>query len=212
MHISTDLWTWVAALLTLAIFSFIYRDNPLYRFAEHLFVGISAGYGIAVYWHNSVYPNVVAHILEGKYLYVIPFLLGMLYFAIFIPKFRYFIRWPIAFLLGVGSGVAIPASFKARIIDQVGGTVLREPSAYASTGLFLNAVILFLGVLAVLSYFFFSREHKGALRLSSRIGIIFLMIGFGAAFGYTVMARVSLLIGRINFLLTDWLGIIHGGF
>jgi hypothetical protein len=42
----------------------------------------------------------------------------------------------------------------------------------------------------------------------ARVGIVFLMIGFGASFGYTVMARVSLLIGRLTFLMRDWLGII----
>jgi hypothetical protein len=36
------------------------------------------------------------------------------------------------------------------------------------------------------------------------------MITFGASFGYTVMGRISLLVGRITFLLDDWLGIIVG--
>ena len=35
-----------------------------------------------------------------------------------------------------------------------------------------------------------------------------LMIGFGASFGYTVMARLSLLIGRALFLLQDWLEVL----
>ena len=35
---------WVGALLTLMILSFLYRDNPFYRFAESLFVGVSAAY------------------------------------------------------------------------------------------------------------------------------------------------------------------------
>jgi len=34
--------TWVAAFLTLSIFSFLYKDNPFYKFAEHLMVGVSA--------------------------------------------------------------------------------------------------------------------------------------------------------------------------
>jgi hypothetical protein len=41
------------------------------------------------------------------------------------------------------------------------------------------------------------------------IGIWFIMVAFGASFGYTVMARISLLIGRMQFLLHDWLGIIN---
>ncbi len=66
---------------------------------------------------------------------------------------------------------------------------------------FLNALIIFIGTLSVLSYFFFSKEHKGILGRISKVGIIYLMIGFGAAFGYTVMSRISLLIGRIDFIL-----------
>ena len=66
-----------------------------------------------------------------------------------------------------------------------------------------------IGVVCTLIYFFFSREHKGLLGYTSRLGIIFIMIGFGASFGYTVMARVSLLIGRVQFLLGPWLGLIQ---
>ncbi len=35
------------------------------------------------------------------------------------------------------------------------------------------------------------------------IGKWFMMVGFGASFGLTVMARISLLIGRIQFLVND---------
>ncbi len=209
MHLSTDPWVWLAAILSLFIFSFLYRDNPLYKFAEHLLVGVSAGYYLAIYWHNSIYPNIIAHLRVGEYLYLFPLFLGLLYFAVFVPKYGYMIRWPIAFLLGAGSGVAIPATFQANIYKQLEGTLLNPPSSYASTLAFTNAVIIFLGVLFVLSYFFFSREQKGALRISSRLGIWILMIGFGASFGYTVMARVSLLIGRLHFLLGTWLGILR---
>ena len=45
---------WLMAFFTLAIFSFLYRDNPIYRFAEHLFAGLSAGYYVALYtWIRS---------------------------------------------------------------------------------------------------------------------------------------------------------------
>ena len=73
----------------------------------------------------------------------------------------------------------------------------------------LWAIISFVGVICTVFYFFFSREHKGALRLASQTGVVYLMVGFGASFGYTVMARMSLLIGRLQFILRDWLGVIH---
>ena len=51
------------------------------------------------------------------------------------------------------------------------------------------------------------REHKGTLGVFSRLGVFFLMAGFGAGYGYTVMSRISLLIGRFQFLLDNWLGL-----
>ena len=60
-------------------------------------------------------------------------------------------------------------------------------------------------------YFFFSVEHRGTVGAVSRAGILFLMVGFGASFGYTVMGRITLLIGRFQFLFHDWLGLGGGG-
>jgi hypothetical protein len=71
-------------------------------------------------------------------------------------------------------------------------------------------VVLILGTLAALIYFFFSRPHKGPFfGTGSKLGIWILMIGFGATFGFTVMGRISLLIGRIQYLLGDWLHLIR---
>ena len=77
------------------------------------------------------------------------------------------------------------------------------------TSLSFSNIIMVVGVIATLSYFFFSLEHKGALGKVAKIGIWYIMLAFGAAFGYTVMARISLLIGRLQFLLHDWLGLIR---
>ena len=110
MNISPDPLVWLSALLTLFIFSFLFRDNILYQFAEHLFVGISAGYLIAITWHNQMLPNLFEPLfLRGNILYIIPLLFGLCYFARFIPKIGYLVRLPIAFMLGWGSGAIIPA-------------------------------------------------------------------------------------------------------
>jgi hypothetical protein len=69
----------------------------------------------------------------------------------------------------------------------------------------LDLLIILVGVVTVLVYFFFSVEHTGPVGVASKIGIWFLMISFGASFGYTIMARLSLLIGRVGFLIEDWL-------
>jgi hypothetical protein len=75
-----------------------------------------------------------------------------------------------------------------------------------SIGATIGNLLLVAGLVCTLIFFFFSKEHKGALGGTARVGIYFLMVSFGASYGYTVMARVSLLIGRVMFLLDDWLG------
>jgi hypothetical protein len=209
MNITPDPWIWLSALLTLAIFSFLFRDNILYQFAEHLFVGMSAGYLIAITWHNQMVPNLFEPLfIQGNIVYIIPLLFGLCYFARFIPKIGYLVRLPIAFLIGWGSGAIIPAIFQRDILKQTQGTLLvREAFLRWDTGLW--AIIMLVGVISVLIYFFFSKERKGIMKPAANLGIIFLMLGFGASFGYTVMSRISLLIGRLQFLLGDWLGIIE---
>jgi hypothetical protein len=86
------------------------------------------------------------------------------------------------------------------VVPQVGSTILR-PIGGALTP--LDNLVLIVGVLAVLVYFYFSIEHRRAVGAISRLGVWYLMLGFGAAFGYTVMGRVSLLIGRMNYLFID---------
>ena len=41
---------WVFVGLTLLIFSFLYKDNPLFKIGEHLYVGISVGYSVLVFF------------------------------------------------------------------------------------------------------------------------------------------------------------------
>jgi hypothetical protein len=206
-------WVWVAAILTLAIFSFLYRENPLYRVAEHLYVGIANGYFITFYWHRVLMPSLftpVAHnpnVLIKAWLICIA-IIGALYFTRFIPKISWLVRIPIAIVMGYACGSSIPRAVEGELIQQLRATILtRAQFAHWDTAAW--AVIIFLGVIATVSYFFFSAERKGVLKPVSYIGVIFIMVGFGASFGYTVMARISLFIGRLQFLLGDWLGLIR---
>jgi hypothetical protein len=72
----------------------------------------------------------------------------------------------------------------------------------------INTVLVLVGVVCTLTYFFFSVEHKGVPGKLAKVGIIFIMISFGASFANAVAGRISLLIGRMTFLLSDWLHLI----
>lgn len=217
--------TWVAALLTLAIFSFLYKDNPVYKLAEHVFIGVSAGYMVCLEYWNVFIPNLWNPLVSGEsYILIIPFALGLMLFTRFAPRASWLSRWAIAAMVGSYAGFAVIGALQGDLIAQVRASMIPLYSAdavgamslartaneyvFALLGVLQNPLTI-IGLVTTLIYFFFSREHKGTLGVASRIGIFFLMISFGASFGYTVMSRVSLLIGRLHFLLSDWLGIIN---
>ena len=223
---------WIAAFLTLCIYSFLYRDNPFYRFAEHLFVGLSVGYSIVITIHQGFIPLAWTPLAEAVralgaeiagdatpeteaalsgLLKIIPIGIGLLFFARLSPRHTWLIRYPIAILIGFGAGIAIPNVLQAAIFQQTHGTLTPFAQMHAGllpTGDIIGAVLIVIGLICTLTYFFFSVEHQGPIGWLSKIGIAFLMIGFGAAFGNTVMGRVALLIHRVGFLINDWLGSI----
>ena len=123
-------------------------------------------------------------------------------------KWTWLSRISFAFFVGLGAGLAIPRRIASFILQQIEPSIRPLSADFATLGwVVLNPPIILVGVVSVLVYLYFSAEHKGTVGGISKVGIYFLMISFGASFGYTVMARISLLIGRVNFLLEDWLNL-----
>jgi len=197
----------IAGLLTLAIYTFLYKDNPVYRAAESLLIGLAMGYVLVIYWETAFMDRIFVPLFAQKELAVlIPSVLGLLMFSRFNRKYSWLSRIPMALMIGAGAGVAIPAMLYARTLKQVSASVV--PLIGENGQINFEALVVVIGLLSTLSYFYFSREHKGILGKSAKLGTYFLMLFFGATFGYTVMSRMSTFIGRIDFLLSDFLHII----
>jgi hypothetical protein len=191
----------VAALFTLCIYSFLYKDNPFYKFAEHVFAGLSAGYYVGLVWHSIIRQQLIGPLFEEhQILFVIPAILGLLMFTRFVPKIAWVSRISLAFVVGNTAGIVLTQQLHGLVLPQVRNTF--------TVAMDFSGIVIIVGVISTLIYFYFSKEHKGALGLVAGLGIWFIMISFGASFGYTVMARVSLLIGRAQFLLINWLHLI----
>lgn len=210
---ATIIGAWVATGLTLFIFSFLYKDNPLFKLAENLYVGVSVGYTIV-----KTYDTVIVHLIwkpiveNQEWTLLIPVAIGLLMLTRYVPKAAWLSRYAFAFIVGVGAGLAIPRTVSSFILKQIEDTVrpllMLVPGEGATFSWNLmnpassvNVIIVLIGVSSVLFYFFFSVEHSGPGKAVARTGVLFLMIAFGAAFGYTVMARMSLLIGRLTDLI-----------
>ena len=205
--------TWIAAFLTLCIFSFLYRDNPFFRFAEALFAGVSLGYYIGQTADQTFKPNLVLPLVRdfgANWNLLLAALIGINLYNRYIPPLAWLARYSLAIYVGYYTGINMVQKLQGEVLPQAGATMAsllaRTADGTLQIGASFDAILMFVGVLSVLIYFFFSLEHTGLVGRVSRLGIWFLMLGFGAAFGYTVMGRVSLLIGRMNFLVIEWIG------
>ncbi len=205
---------WIAALGSLAILSFLYKENPVYRTVEHIFVGTAAGIGL--FWgFDSIRTNAWNPALNPgdeprKLIMLIPIILGILLYTRFIEDVKWVSRIPLGFVIGIGSALAIRGVIGASFMDLIVAT-MRVPlwGKLGGNSMFsIDSLLFVVGVIGTLMYFFFSSEQKGVLKYGSSLGKWTMMIAFGAAFGNTVMARISLLIGRIYFLLGEWLQIL----
>lgn len=268
---------WLGIFLTFCIFSFLYADNPFYKFAEHLFIGISIGYLIVLQYGDNIDPKLVVAVQEKSgwalALRLIAVVLVIMLFVKAVSRRLHWVgRYPLAFVVAFFAGLQVNAvaqaelgaqiAFSAQSVDSM-KTDLNTADSEALTklpgvtpglaekliaertqrpftsvddavkrptlsdterknlaeergsfvgfdalaaagkdqrnwfGVFSN-VLLLLGLLASLVYFYFSVAHTGVVGKVSRVGVWVLMIGFGASFGLTVQGRLSLAIGRAS--------------
>ncbi len=217
-----------AGISTLAIFSFLYKENSLYRFFEHLFIGISAAFGLLFTVKNFLYPEVIVPILgldiytfpDGSqskprdylyFWYLLPAAFGLLYYFIYSKKHNWLAKLVIGFTLGASGGLAFKGFFN-QYLPQIAGSfkplVVKANDQIDWLASFSNIVFVYTFI-AVLFYFLFSNKQKSAVaRKFNQSGRVLLMVCFGAFFGSTVMARMALLVERIQFLIFDFLRVL----
>lgn len=201
--------TWMSVFFTLMMLSFLYRDNPLYKFGENTFLGISLGYFWVRMWNITIVPYLIRPVKDAfsdfhNFDLVMIFWLAMgstLFFR-FSRKKAWVANYYFAFIFAFAAGYAIPINVQLLFIQSSNmmKPIFQQPTFFEISKWF---VIIF-GTFSGLMYFFFSKPHKGLLGRTARIGIIVLMVNFGASFGATVMGRIALFIGRAQVLADNW--------
>jgi hypothetical protein len=239
----------LGALLTLGVYSFLYRENKISRLCEHIFLGVAGAFAIVLTWEDQLLPKwwtplhdgaasllVRLHLLHagppgeaaighltvaagiGEVVVgVLAILLGACWYFIFSRRYLWLARLVMGIAIGATSGLAFKMSFGAQMPQII--STIEKKSLYAkvadpvtgkvalSWAQSANNIIFVAILLCVMVYFFFSFEQKNrAVRGMSRFGRWCLMITFGAYFGNTVMARMSLFIERFQFITEGWIG------
>ena len=224
MVLSPDLITGVISFLfTLLIFSYLLGDNPLFRIAVYVFVGVSSGYIASVVWWQVILPRLfnplVSAMISGslaeKIIMLVPLLGAGLIFMKVSPRLAGIGRIAMAFLVGVGAAVTLAGALTGTLIPQVLGTVNAFDMVAAKAqnidiveAVFSGTFIL-AGTVFTLIYFHFGARPKadgsmrrfGLIEISAWVGRIFIGITLGAVFAGVYAAALTALIERVSSLI-----------
>lgn len=207
----------IAAILTVMVFSYIFGDNVLFKLAAHVFVGVAIGYAIIIIWYQVFIPT----FSSGDLLSVAP-----AFFLCFLLLFK---MRPaqgglsntlgsivLAFIVGVGAALAVGGALFGTLTPQIATAAnislnpndYQNPEAGAGSVDWLNNIIIVMGTVGTLFYFTFAVRAPGLLgglreaivRFFAGMGRLMIIFTLGALFANTVSSRVALLVSRLQFL------------
>ncbi len=190
----TPFFQLIGALLTLASLSFIYKENPFYRWAEYTVIGVTTGNWL-VMAINAVRNGAIAPLMGGQVDLIIAIILGVMYFARYF-KVPWLYRYPVAILTGIGLGFALRGQ-PGVILKQIYG--IMQPITPDLAG--LGVIIALMSLVFGLAYFTYTRPHTGSIGVIAKIGRYFIMAFIGMRFVNEVNAYVTILAGRMIELL-----------
>lgn len=205
---------WLGAICTFAIFSLLYKENGFYRLFEHIFIGLAAGQGVYVTWSQLIHPRWwVPMTSKGQWWWAFALVAGFMFYFIYSKRNAWISRLIFGVFMGIGAGLAFQ-EFANTYIPMIRGSfkpVIPAPGVAISSA--ANNLIFVLVLITVMAYFFFSIDHRTpVMRRTASLGRWFLMFAFGAMFGATVMSRMALFIGRLDYLVTEWRPIVPDWF
>jgi hypothetical protein len=190
---------WVGVFITLMVLSFLYKENPFFRLAENAFIGLAAGYAFAASLRLFVNQALNPIFVDGNLTFIVPVILGSLFYTQFTKKYSSLYRLPLSLAIGYGLGVTIWSVFATFFVKQVTATII--PLFTGNPLTTFDNVVLVAGTIISLSYFILHREQKGVWGGFTKIGKYFILATLGAVFGSTALGRMAIIIQRVQFLV-----------
>ncbi len=216
MVLSLDLITGLLSFVfTLFIFSYLIGDNPLFRIAVYIFVGVSSGYIASIAWWQVIWPRLINPLIFGSILekgfMLVPLIGAILIFMKILPRMAGMARFAMAFMVGVGAAVTIYGAVAGTLIPQVLGTInifdLLAASARNVSPIesIFNGSVILAGTIFTLIYFHFGARPKAdgsmqrmrLIELFAWVGRIFIGITLGTVFAGVYAAALTAFIERI---------------
>jgi hypothetical protein len=211
VNLSNDINVWISALLVLAVFSVLYKENVVYRIAESVFIGVSTGYFFCL-WYFSIIKPAVEDLFAGQWHLIFPIVTGILILILRNGKMSEILKIPASFLAAIFVSVTMVIYFRAYILDMVSASIM-PLVVFAEDGtirwdMTINAMVSITGTVSVL-IFFVARKYPDAkmIRGYAEVGRFYILVAIGTSLGYTLFSRILIFAGRFDFLISQWLGI-----
>lgn len=218
MAFSWDLLTGlISFLLTLMVLSYLVGDNPAFRVAIFIFIGVSAGYAAAIAWNQVIFPRLIQPLVHGgwtNFVLLVPLMLGLLMFTKLSPQTARLGNPSLALVVGVGAAVAIGGGVLGTLFPQTLAVVNTFDLPAIAQGfprwlaLLSEALIMFIGTVTTLLYFHFGAkptlagpQRHPAIRILAMIGQVFVAITFGVIFAGAFTAALTAMVSRLEFLV-----------
>lgn len=195
---------WLAALFSISIYTFLFGENPLYRFAEHLFIGLTAANLTVQGFHNIATQAWRPLVENGELMWLGVIIGGLMLLSRWFKPIDWMSRAPLGFMTGVAAALSVRRSLESEFYRQIVSTVKLKWNT-------LDNVIYIIAVLLPMFYLIYTLDEKSRLgsgvKTLGKVGQLLMMVAFGASLGSTIMARISLVIERFQFLIGTWLKI-----
>lgn len=205
----------IGLILTLLVFSYLIGDNPLFRFAIYLFIGVSSGYAATAVWHYLLVPELFSQLddFNQLVLLIVPLILGISLLAKLSPRISWLGNFAMAVLVGVGAATAVGGALIGTLLPQAQAAIDVFDLASGGDGSnffvrLFEGTIMFLGTVLTLASFHFTatRAPDGTVRRNpvfegiAWFGRLFISITLGVLFAGVYMAALTAMIERLSSL------------
>lgn len=200
--------TWVAAIVTIAVWSYLAGWRRLFVLMQHLLAGLATGYLVLLAISDVLVPRLVVPLVErpNENALLLPALIlaGMLVGASWLPRRA---MAPVgAILVGGIAAYALGGAVVGTILPQIAAAL--PAGGIASADLVGELISLAITTLVLLAFLHGAPRGTLTTRAAS-VGRWLLIGGIGGWIGFLVVSRLALLVDRIGFLLGDWLTVLQ---
>lgn len=197
---------YLCTALTIFTVSIIFKETPIYRLAQHIFMGSAMGYGI-VMAVKAIADIAWKPMIGGDVVWIIPIVIGLMLYTKFSKNYAWISRYPIAILVSTGVTLTMRTVIRSKFLAQITSTFINPfvPPFVGTPSFAINNIIVIVIVICTMMYFLFTGtetlQKNPTIKLMRNAAIYFMMFAFGAGFASTVVSRIALWVGRTRYLL-----------